>query len=499
MGQRQSFDACGYSRGRLTIRTRFHVIFLTRGEIVPWLVVVPALSATARSPFGIPSRSEVKLEGRVPHEAPPRHHPFMTKFSGALCALLVMAGVPVAYAQTSLYATGTGGIYTINTATGATTALGAPTDANLASGGLAYDSANSTLYATGLDGSSQSAFYSLNTSTGAATKIAQISGGYSFDTGGLAYDSTHNVLYATATNGGSSTSLFGINPGTGATSLIATTTTTTSTSSTAKSPVAIANLQNQLLNLQNQLFNVADVPTQTSLFSDINAVTNNLNAARTTLNASIATLNSAIQTAVNNGVPGVPSVTVQPISPTAITQTDATTTHNFTLLGLGYKATTDTLFANGMIGGTSTSTDVTTFDASGHPQIANSISSTGGDSSGQGSVVFTLNRSSGAPTSLGYAGVSSGSSFSSGGLDFDPVTGALYAIGSVTGSTDGLYTINTSTGHATLVAAFSPGIGALGGLAFAPTAIPEPSTYAALFGLAALGFAASSRRRKLAG
>jgi hypothetical protein len=169
----------------------------------------------------------------------------MTKASRAFCALLALAILPAVKAQTSLYATGTGGLYTIDTATGATTALGAPTGANLADRGLAYDSADSTLYATGLDNSSHSAFYSLNPGTGVATEIAEIAGGYSFDQGGLAYDSTHNVLYATGTNGGASTSLFSINPSTGAASLIATTTTTTIQNPPTRAE-QIASVQTQL-------------------------------------------------------------------------------------------------------------------------------------------------------------------------------------------------------------------------------------------------------------
>jgi len=166
---------------------------------------------------------------------------------------------------------------------------------------------------------------------------------------------------------------------------------------------------------------------------------------------------------VSEGIVGL--LTIHPIPPSTIT---TTTTNNFTLLGLGYKAATGTLYADGTIGG---------------------------DVSGQGAAVFTLNPSTGAPTTLGYAGVTAGSSLSSGGLAYDPATGALYSIGSVTGSSDGLYTINTSTGDATLVATFSPDIGALGGLAFAPTAIPEPSAFASIVGVAALGLAAWRRGR----
>jgi len=305
----------------------------------------------------------------------------MTNACGAFCALLGLISLPVVQAQTSLYATGTDGLYTINTATGATTALSVSSGANLADGGLAYDSADSTLYATGLDNSSHSAFYSLNPGTGAATEIAEISGGYSFDQGGLAYDSTHNVLYATGTNGGSSTSLFRINPSTGAASLIATTTTTTTTAISYPGPGAlpsqISKIQTQLQELQGELATFSG-PSITQIQNQINTVTNSLNTVRPNLNNEINQLNALVASALAQGAVVGTMTTITPI-PVAVT-----TTNNFTLLGLGYKAATDTLYANGTIGG---------------------------DVSGQGAAVFTLDRSTGAPTTLGYAGVTAGSSF----------------------------------------------------------------------------------------
>lgn len=79
-------------------------------------------------------------------------------------------------------------------------------------------------------------------------------------------------------------------------------------------------------------------------------------------------------------------------------------------------------------------------------------------------------------------------------LDF--VDGStLFAALSTDSATSSLYTINTATGAATLVGAFGTGVTAI---AINPSAIPEPSTFAALAGLAALGLAASRRRRAVA-
>ncbi len=76
-------------------------------------------------------------------------------------------------------------------------------------------------------------------------------------------------------------------------------------------------------------------------------------------------------------------------------------------------------------------------------------------------------------------------------LDF--VDGStLIAALSTDANTSSLYTINTTTGAATLIGSFGGGIQAV---AVAPGAIPEPSSFAALAGLAGLGLAASRRRR----
>lgn len=304
------------------------------------------------------------------------------------CALSILFGAGFAHAQNVLFATGSSGsgqpeLFTVSAATGTVSVVGSfSSDAFIYGGGLAYDALASTLYATGYDNASRSAFYSLNRTTGAATKIAQIpaSPTYNISSGGLAFDSTARVLYATGTDGSQGTSLFTINPADGAITHIG---------------------------------------------------------------------------AGNQSIPF--NASTSPVS----------------LYGLGYDPSTDTLYATGRI----------LFDSSA---MASSSS------------LFTINRSTGAPTWIGYSGVTAGRSLAYSGLDYDPVTGALYSMGSITGASEGIYTVNTGTGLATLVSTFSTRIGADGGLAFV-SAIPEPSAIAALAGLAALAVAAAGRRHSTRG
>jgi len=298
----------------------------------------------------------------------------MKIMTGAASALLVLFGSGFAQAQTTLYATGNDtphvGLFTVNPATGIVTWTGTtPSDAILDSGGLTYDELTSTLYATGYDNASQSAFYSLNPTTGAAVKIAQIPASpvYNISLGGLAFDSTARILYASGTDGQQGTSLFTINPANGAITHIG---------------------------LGNQ-----SIPFVSGLGS------------------------------------------TSPVN----------------LYGLGYDPSSDTLYANGSI----------LFDSS----LSSSL--------------FTVNRLTGVPTWIGYSGVTAGRSLSYSGIAYDPVSGALYSMGSITGASEGLYTISTATGLATLVSTFSTRIGADGGLAFI-SAIPEASTCSLFAGLAVL-------------
>ena len=112
----------------------------------------------------------------------------------------------------------------------------------------------------------------------------------------------------------------------------------------------------------------------------------------------------------------------------------------------------------------------------------------------------TINQSTGVGTTvvgLTYPGLTN--SPRANGMDFDPVTGALYASvqtqgdGSSPGSSR-LVTINPVTGVATNIGTTFNNLDAL---TVAPVAaIPEPSTTAVLAGLAGLGLAAGWRSRR---
>ncbi len=88
--------------------------------------------------------------------------------------------------------------------------------------------------------------------------------------------------------------------------------------------------------------------------------------------------------------------------------------------GLAYDATTDTLYATGAE-----------------------------DSSTGTSRLFTIDRFTGATTS--FAGIDSSINLSSGGLAIDPLTGVMYATGTNGHQSHALFTIDKTTGAATLV------------------------------------------------
>ena len=113
----------------------------------------------------------------------------------AIQILIVMTGV----SEAQLYATG-GGLYTVDPATGQATYVGGPTcGCYWQNGGLAYDSANGTLYATGYNNASRSALFSVDPTTGNGQQVGvdYAAEDINFSSGGLAYDSLHNILYAT--------------------------------------------------------------------------------------------------------------------------------------------------------------------------------------------------------------------------------------------------------------------------------------------------------------
>ena len=96
------------------------------------------------------------------------------------------------------------------------------------------------------------------------------------------------------------------------------------------------------------------------------------------------------------------------------------------------------------------------------------------------SALFIVSKTTGAATFVGQHGVYyTGRELNYSGLAFDPGTHVLYSQGSVTGSTCGLYTVDKTTGAATLIGSFSTGNNSTdGGLAFiggyAPTGTETP-------------------------
>ena len=98
-------------------------------------------------------------------------------------------------------------------------------------------------------------------------------------------------------------------------------------------------------------------------------------------------------------------------------------------------------------------------------------------------------------TFIGYHGVTLGRQLNYGGLAVDPDTHLLYSQGSITGATSGLYTVNPTTGVASLVGQFpSTYDNTDGGLAF--VGVPEPgSGMLAAMGAMLLALCGRTRRR----
>jgi hypothetical protein len=82
-------------------------------------------------------------------------------------------------------------------------------------GGLAYDNVNGILYASGDNGGGNAALFTINTSTGAATAIGNM--GLPSNPVGLAYDPSANALYL---NDGTTNNLYRVSTSTGAATLI---------------------------------------------------------------------------------------------------------------------------------------------------------------------------------------------------------------------------------------------------------------------------------------
>ena len=118
----------------------------------------------------------------------------------------------------------------------------------------------------------------------------------------------------------------------------------------------------------------------------------------------------------------------------------------FNIEGLGFRSD-GTLFGNGLL----------LADFPGHPTT---------------SILFTLDLASGLATEIGHHGVDVGRQLTYSGLAFG-ANGTLYSLGSTSGSAQGLYSVNPTTGAGTLIGASIINFGVDGGLVFAPG--PEPT------------------------
>ena len=121
-----------------------------------------------------------------------REHTLRITVGITMVILLLVGG---AGASLTLYATGDG-LSTVDPSTGQSTYVG-PGIVFYQGGGLAFDSDNGMLYATGYNIGSRSALFKVNTTTGNGLQVGvDYPSDMNFMFGGLAYDSLHNILYA---------------------------------------------------------------------------------------------------------------------------------------------------------------------------------------------------------------------------------------------------------------------------------------------------------------
>lgn len=157
---------------------------------------------------------------------------FRARALGMLClgllAVLLTSFLPTdVQAADVLYATGVGvvqtsALYTIDPSTGAATLAHLLPGIQVYAGGLVYDAATDTLYATGaLDSDpGTSRLFVIDRFTGTVTYRPGMDPSINLTGGGLAIHPSTGVLYATGDNGFQSTALFTIDKATGAATFV---------------------------------------------------------------------------------------------------------------------------------------------------------------------------------------------------------------------------------------------------------------------------------------
>jgi hypothetical protein len=147
---------------------------------------------------------------------------YMTAILKLVVACVVLCLVPPAQAELTLYASGGSGLYTIDPATGAATLACDFNAIDVHNGGLAYDAATDTMYATGVlqSDTGTSRLFIVNRFTGAWTAFPGMSPTINLSSGGLAINPLTGIMYATGGNGFQSSALFTIDKNTGAATLV---------------------------------------------------------------------------------------------------------------------------------------------------------------------------------------------------------------------------------------------------------------------------------------
>jgi hypothetical protein len=147
--------------------------------------------------------------------------------SRVIFAVVVLCLASLTQAKLVLYASGVGqnalsALYTIDTVTGVATWACDLNDIHVYGGGLAYEAASDTMYATGVLDSDTgiTRLFKINRVTGAWTAFPGMSPTINLSSGELAIDPLTGNMYATGENGFQSSGLFTIGRNTGAATLV---------------------------------------------------------------------------------------------------------------------------------------------------------------------------------------------------------------------------------------------------------------------------------------